>query len=70
MRILVKICDIFKSSKHKNKYFYEFIVYLMVDETPIEAHTEIGGVARNNRIKELMSLHNIKDEDVSIIYNN
>lgn len=70
MRILVKICDIFKSSKHKNKYFYEFIIYLMVDETPIEAYTEIGGELRNKRIKDLMSLHDIKDEGVSIIYNN
>ena len=40
----------------------------MYDETPIEAYLELGGVARNNRIKELISLHNVKDEDVKIIY--
>ena len=68
MRILVKTCDVFKSLNHKQKYFYEFIIYVMVDDTPIEAYTEIGGELRNKRIKELMSLHDIKDEQVSIIY--
>jgi hypothetical protein len=68
MNILVKICDVLKSSTYKNKYAYEFIVYLMYDETPIEAYLELGGIARNNRIKDLMFLHNIKDEDVKIIY--
>jgi hypothetical protein len=68
MRILVKTCDVFKSQKHKQKYFYEFIIYVMVDDTPIEAYTEIGGELRNKRILELMSTHDIKDEEVSIIY--
>ena len=40
----------------------------MVEDTPIEAHTEIGGELRNKRIKELMSIYDINDEQVSIIY--
>ena len=32
----------YKSTKHKNKTISEYIVYLMMGDTPIEANTAIG----------------------------
>lgn len=42
MYILVKKIDEYKSTRHKNKVIPEFIVYLMIDDTPIEANTAFG----------------------------
>lgn len=42
MYILVKKIDEYKSKNHKNKVIPEFIVYLMIDDTAIEAVTAFG----------------------------
>lgn len=42
MYILVKKIDEYKSKKHKDKVIPEYIVYLMIDNTPIEAVTAFG----------------------------
>lgn len=42
MDILVKEIDVLKSTKFKGKVLSEYIIYLMVDETPIEAYTVFG----------------------------
>lgn len=50
MYILVKKIDEYKSTKYKNKFVSEFIVYLMVDNTPIEANTVLGEEQKNSTI--------------------
>lgn len=47
MFILVKKIDEYKSKIHKNKIIPEFIVYLMIDDTPIEAITVLGEKEKN-----------------------
>ncbi len=42
MHILIKKIDEYKSKNHKNKVILEYIVYLMVDDTPVEAVTAFG----------------------------
>ena len=42
MEILSKKIDTFKSSKHKGKSIDEYITYLMVDGTRIEAYVTLG----------------------------
>lgn len=42
MYILVKKIDEYKSKVHKDKTISEYIIYLMVDDTPIEANTALG----------------------------
>lgn len=50
MYILVKKIDEYKSKTHKNKVVPEFIVYLMIDDTPIEAVTAFGEEQKNSAI--------------------
>lgn len=47
MYILVKKIDEYKSKVHKNKTIPEYIVYLMLDDTPIEANTAFGEKEKN-----------------------
>jgi hypothetical protein len=54
MQILVKQIDTLKSQKHKNKTIFEYIVYLMLGPTPIEAYAEIGTNMVNERIKKIL----------------
>ena len=42
MYILVKKIDEYKSKVHKNKTIPEYIVYVMIGDTPIEANTVLG----------------------------
>jgi len=53
MHILVKRIDTYKSTKHKGKFISEFIIYVMIDEVPIEAYTELSTQAVVDRIEEL-----------------
>ena len=48
MYILVKKIDEYKSKVHKNKIVPEFIIYLMIDNTPIEANTVLGEREKDN----------------------
>jgi hypothetical protein len=53
MEIVVKEIDQLRSIKHKNRKITEYIIYLMVGPTIIEAHTEIGDDNKNRKLKEL-----------------
>jgi len=53
MEIVVKEIDQLKSIKHKNRKITEYIIYLMVGPTIIEAYTEIGDDNKNKKLKEL-----------------
>jgi hypothetical protein len=66
MNILVKEIDIYKSKKHKGRIISEFIIYLMMGETIIEAHTAMG-----DSTKDLicLSLFNRYDGQVKILKN-
>jgi hypothetical protein len=50
MTILSKEIDKYKSAKHKKKIITEYIVYLMIDNIPIEAYIEFGSNNMHNRI--------------------
>lgn len=50
MRIVSKEIDQYKSTKHKDKRISEFIIYLMADNTSVEAHVELGPENRDKRI--------------------
>jgi len=53
MKIVVKEIDQLKSTKHKNKIINEYIIYVMIGSTIIEAYTEIGDDNKNRKLKEL-----------------
>ncbi len=59
MNLLVKQIDVFKSVKHKGKIVAEYIIYVMIGNTPIKAYVEIGNEAKDKRILSL--LNNIND---------
>lgn len=50
MRIVTKEIDQYKSRIHRNKLISEYIIYLMVDDIPIEAYTEMGIKERDKRV--------------------
>jgi hypothetical protein len=70
MQILVKQIDTLKSKTHKNKTLVEYIVYLILGNTPIEAYTEIGANMLNQRLKTLLSLNDTKNITITQDYNN
>ncbi len=53
MRIVAKEIDRYESKRHKNKNISEYIIYLMVDNIPIEAYIEFGLSNRDARITQL-----------------
>lgn len=70
MQILVKQIDTLKSQKHKNKTILEYIVYFMLDSTPIEAYTEFGTKMVNERIKKILLENRNKHIKITHDYNN
>lgn len=50
----------YKSTIHNNKAITEYIVYVMVDETPIEAYTELGVDAVIDRVFKLKEIKGIE----------
>lgn len=61
MRIVTNEIDIYKSSKQKSKTISEYVVYLMFENTPVEAYIEYGVEAKEKRIKELISIHRVNN---------
>lgn len=57
MRIVWKEVDIYKSTQFKGKTLPEYIIYVMVDDTIIEAYIEIGDENKLKRIETLKPLH-------------
>jgi hypothetical protein len=53
MEILIKTIDEYESSTHKNKTIVEYIIYVMVGDTPIKAYTELGLTNLYQRLDEL-----------------
>ena len=53
MRIVTKEIDQYTSMVHADKMISEYIIYLMVDDMPIEAYTELGIALRDKRIEFL-----------------
>lgn len=60
MEIEVKIIDTYKSQTFKGKTISEFLIYLKVDNTPIEAYTVIGDGELSKKITDLKKIHNLK----------
>lgn len=54
MHILIKKIDTYKSTNHKNKTISEFILYLMIGETIIEAQTTIGDQQKDLALLNLL----------------
>ena len=50
MYILIKKIDEYKSKRHKNKFISEFIVYLMIDDIPIEATIALGEKEKDSTV--------------------
>ncbi len=57
MKVVVKECDRFKSTLHKNRYISEYLIYIMIDDIPIECHSAIGEDAKNDKLLELATNH-------------
>ena len=53
MRIIAKQIDVFKSVTQKNKYINQYIIYLMYEDTPVNAFIEYGEEAKNKKMVEL-----------------
>ena len=61
MRIVTNEIDIYKSSKKRGKTISEYVVYLMFENTIVEAYIEYGVEAKEKRIKELISKHRVNN---------
>lgn len=61
-RIIIKEVDKLFSVTHKDKYISEFIIYLMIGETRIEAYNELGEDAKKIRVNELLLTNFIPSE--------
>lgn len=59
MRIVAREIDKYKSTVHEDKYISEYIIYLMVENVPIEAHLMMGTKDRDKTVSQLNLLHNI-----------
>lgn len=65
-KIVVKEIDRLKSSIYKPKEISEYLIYLMLDNVKISAHTEIGEIAKRDRINDLLLTHFITEENNKI----
>lgn len=62
MRIITKEIDQYTSMVHADKIISEYIIYLMIDDMPIEAYTEFGIKGRNKRVEYLNRRNNAQLE--------
>jgi len=67
MEILSKKIDTFKSSKHKGKSMDEYIVYVTIDDIPIEAYLTLGTQMTNECIGHLSVFNNITTDKITIL---
>ena len=56
-KILIKEIAIYQKKGDKKKEVSEYIIYVMVGDTKIEAYTEIGQDSKINRLNELILTH-------------
>jgi hypothetical protein len=61
-KIIIKEIDRLTSSLHKSRITSEYLIYLMKDSTTLEAYTEMGEIAKHDRVNELI-LSNFVDND-------
>lgn len=54
-KIIVKEFDRLHSKTFKGKFISEYIIYLMDDDIKLEAYTEIGDKAKNERLEMITS---------------
>jgi len=53
-KIIIKEVDQYKSQNFRNKTISEYIIYLMDGDVKLEAFTEIGTKAKNERVQMIL----------------
>jgi len=60
-KIVIKEIDKLNSALHKSRVISEYLIYLLKSDTIIEAYTEIGEIAKHERVNELILSNFITD---------
>jgi hypothetical protein len=61
-KIIIKEIDVFTSKLFKNKTISEYLISVVFDEVCVSAYTEIGEVAKKERVNELLVKFFISDD--------
>jgi uncharacterized protein YegL len=61
-KIVIKEIDRLNSTLHKSRVTSEYLIYLMKDGAPMEAYTEMGEIAKHERVNDLI-VSNFIDND-------
>jgi len=63
-KLIIKEIDKLKSAVHEGRIVTEYLIYVMIDgnSQPLEAYTELGDVAKNARINELILIHFVSED--------
>jgi len=64
-KIIVKEIDKFNSNLFEAKIITEYLIYYVIDGINVEAYTELGETAKNNRINELVKTY-FTDSEITI----
>jgi hypothetical protein len=65
-KIIIKEIDVFKSKLFKNKTISEYLISVILNDICVSAYTEIGEVAKKERVNELLVKFFINDNRPSI----
>lgn len=60
-KIVIKEIDKLTSTLHKSRVTSEYLIYLVDDKIILEGYTEIGEIAKNARVNELILTNFISD---------
>jgi hypothetical protein len=65
-KIVIKEIDKLVSVVSKERVVSEYIIYYMVGDVKVEAHTELGDEAKKIRVNEILLKHFINDTEFSL----
>jgi hypothetical protein len=65
-KIIIKEIDRLKSTVHKPKSISEYLIYVMLDDIKLNAYTELGEIAKKERVNELLLTHFITEQNNKI----
>jgi len=63
-KIIIKEIDRLHSKLHDGKVFSEYIIYFYKNDVIIESHIEIGDLAKQLRVNELMIVNSISNKEI------
>ena len=65
-KIIIKEIDKYSSKLYQDKTISEYLIYVELDGTRIHAYTELGEVAKKERVNELLLEHLITENTTTI----